>query len=396
MNHANQFLELEIRIHPRRDEVHPVEIALAGQRHFRGHLSASILPWISSSDPVEDGRKLFQALFTDRGLRDAWAEARGQSLCRRIRIHIDEDSPELHALPWELLREEATMLSADARTPFSRYLAVSKSWGEAVTGRPIRVLVVISNPHDLEEYNLVQLNGELERSILEQTLSDLDKSGEHAIRLHFLDRLATMERLEARLQEGYHVLHYLGHGMFNKHAHRAFLYMQDERGNTQPVRDEEFIGMLSRQRARPRLVFLAACQSATRSTANAFLGLGPRLVAAGVPAVVAMQGQVAIPTARKLSLTFYKRLAEHGMVDCALNQARSTLLTAGRPDAAVPVLFMRLKSGQLWEDMAAQAEEAFPRDSTAKYNIHIKDSQVGVIGDGTKVEGGIHFGKSKR
>jgi hypothetical protein len=89
-------------------------------------------------------------------------------------------------------------------------------------------------------------------------------------------------------------------------------------------------------------------------------------------------------------------LAEHGMVDCALNQARSTLLTAGRPDAAVPVLFMRLKSGQLWEDMAAQAEKAPTRDPTAKYNIHIKNSQVGVVGDGTKIEGGIHFGKSKR
>jgi hypothetical protein len=32
----------------------------------------------------------------------------------------------------------------------------------------------------------------------------------------------------------------------------------------------------------------------------------------------------------------------------AVNQARSTLLTTGRPDAAVPVLFMRLKDGRLW------------------------------------------------
>jgi hypothetical protein len=45
------------------------------------------------------------------------------------------------------------------------------------------------------------------------------------------------------------------------------------------------------------------------------------------------------------------------MVDCALNEARSTLLTAGQPDAAVPVLFMRLKSGQLWEvETKAEAE----------------------------------------
>jgi|GEM_PF-6461765 len=55
-----------------------------------------------------------------------------------------------------------------------------------------------------------------------------------------------------------------------------------------------------------------------------------------------------IGAARELSKTFYGRLAEHGAVDLALNEARSTLLTAGRPDAAVSVLFMRLKSGQVW------------------------------------------------
>jgi hypothetical protein len=37
------------------------------------------------------------------------------------------------------------------------------------------------------------------------------------------------------------------------------------------------------------------------------------------------------------------------MIDLAVNQARSTLLTIGRPDAAVPVLFMRLKDGLLWK-----------------------------------------------
>ncbi len=152
----------------------------------------------------------------------------------------------------------------------------------------------------------------------------------------------------------------MGHGAFNKRRGQAALYLQDEVGDTEVVRDAAFIKMLARlaTQTRPRLVFLAACQSAARSTANAFLGLSPKLVQAGVPAVVAMQDFVAIKTARKLSLAFYRRLAEHGLVDCALNEARSTLLTADQPDAAVPVLFMRLKSGQLWE---REAEEQAPQ-----------------------------------
>jgi hypothetical protein len=106
--------------------------------------------------------------------------------------------------------------------------------------------------------------------------------------------------------------------------------------------------MLARQSARPQLVTLMACQSATRDTADAFAGLGPKLVAVGVPAVVAMQDFVAIETARTFGSTFYQRLLDHGYVDQAMNEARSTLLTAEHADAAVPVLFMRLKSGQLW------------------------------------------------
>ncbi|MCP4654455.1 MAG: CHAT domain-containing protein, partial [bacterium] len=55
------------------------------------------------------------------------------------------------------------------------------------------------------------------------------------------------------------------------------------------VSGADFTAMLKRQSQPPRLVFLAACQSATPSTTRAYLGLGPKLVAAGVPAVIAMQ-----------------------------------------------------------------------------------------------------------
>jgi hypothetical protein len=47
------------------------------------------------------------------------------------------------------------------------------------------------------------------------------------------------------------------------------------------------------------------------------------------------------------------------VVDLAMNEARSTLITAERPDAAVPVLFMRLKDGRLWhrEDATLKQSE---------------------------------------
>ena len=339
------FADLEIRVFQEQDGRYPVEITLAGQQEFPpGAMAADVLPWIASGDLVADGRRLFDALFADPVLRNAWAEARGRAPQRRVRLRIDAAAAELHALPWESLREEAGLLAADANTPFSRYLPVALPWGGAIDERPVRVLTVISNPADLGNgYGLAPIDVTAEREALEAALGEAD-----AVALDCLEPPVTLERLEAALREGYHVLHYVGHGAFSARRGQAVLYLQDEVGNSHLVADDALIGMLARQPIRPRLVFLAACQSATRSTADAFLGLGPKLVAAGVPAVVAMQDFVSIPTARKLGGVFYRRLAEHGVVDQAMNEARSTLLTAERPDAAVPVLFMRLKSGQVW------------------------------------------------
>jgi HEAT repeat protein len=223
-------------------------------------------------------------------------------------------------------------------------------WGGEITERPIRVLVDISNPDDLEtKYNLPQADVALERAALEEAFF-----GVPGVQVDFLDKPVTLERMEEKLRQGYHVLHFLGHGAFSVKRQQAALYLQDTFGHAARVLDDDIANMLTRQGVRPRLMFLAACQSAMRSSADAFRGLGPKLVQAGVPAVVAMQDFVSVETARKFSSTFYRRLMEHGQVDLATNEARSTLLTAGRPDAAVPVLFMRIESGLLWSECVPQ------------------------------------------
>ncbi len=348
-NHSTDeaFVDLEIRVFQQGDAGYPVEITLGGQQEFpRGRLSADILPWVPSGDLAADGQRLFETLLADPALRSAWAEARGQSPQRRLRLRIDPAAAELHALPWELLQEGPATLSAQADIPFSRYLPIALPWGGPVVERPIRVLVVISNPGDLEtKYDLAPVEVALERENLESAFATV---GPDELQADFLDAPVTPERLEQALRDGYHVLHFLGHGAFSARRGQAALYVQDEDGHAHRLLDDELVSILARQGVQPRLVFLVACQSATRSTADAFLGLGPKLVSAGVPAVVAMQDVVTVKTAHKFSATFYQRLLEHGQVDLAVNEARSTLLTAGRPDAAVPVLFMRLKSGQLW------------------------------------------------
>ncbi|MCP4654456.1 MAG: hypothetical protein GY856_03445, partial [bacterium] len=107
---------------------------------------------------------------------------------------------------------EDTLLSADANTPFSRYLSTPEAWGGAVKDHPIRVLVAISNPGDLDMHNLASLDVDVERTSLQTAL----RSGQ--VRLDFLDPPVTLARIEQELQRapGYHVLHYVGHGAFSR------------------------------------------------------------------------------------------------------------------------------------------------------------------------------------
>jgi len=355
--------DLEIRMFQRQDEGYPVEMTLGGQQEFpRGYLSADVLPWTPSGDPVADGQRLLETLLADGALRSAWAEARGQTPQRRLRLRIDAAAAELHTLPWETLHEGPVMLSAQADTPFSRYLPIALPWGGPVEERPIRVLVVISSPDDVEsKYNLARVDLTLERDNLASVFESLDP---HILQVDFLEPPTTPQRLEEKLRTsasgagGYHILYYVGHGAFSARRGQAVLYLQDDAGNTHLLLDHELAAMLARQGVQPRLVFLAACQSAqmddirARSTNDAFVGLAPKLVSVGVPAVVAMQDFIAVESAREFGATFFRRLLEHGQVDQAVNEARSALLTAGRPDATAPVLFMRLKSGQLWSGEA--------------------------------------------
>lgn len=355
MSRVPTYADLEIRILAQQEEGYPVELTLDSEQEFpRGYLSRDFLPWVPGASPTEDGERLFQWLFADDELKLAWAEVRGRRSQRRIRLRIDAAAPELHAVPWELLRDSGhdsapQDLAATVATPFSRYLAGRWQPGSPVLKRPVRMLVAIANPEDLNDYGMVPIQPEVEWSLLQQAVEGLD------VELIRMPQPCTLAALEEELRKGYHVLHVVAHGTYSTKAGQAALYLADGENQVAAVHDADFADMLARQLAdtdllrdeKLRLVFLAACQTATRSPADAFRGLAPALVAAGVPAVLAMQDRVSVDTARLFARTFYRQLLQHGVVDLAGNEARSALLTASVPGAAIPVLFMRLREGQL-------------------------------------------------
>ena len=336
----------------------------------------------AESNPQEYGRLLFKTLFPGsepihRAYYKAVGNAEGRTEGRlRFRLWIDDTAAELHALHWERLyhvhKGQDLPLAASTQIPFSRYTSLDKLEVQPVSERPIRILIAIANPRNLPP-NLPPIDVEREVEYLSQELGDLRQT--NLIQVTFMPgrselspdlekqlnntgyeivkEVTSLDNILRRLP-GYHAFHFLGHGHFQRQREHgpgvASLFLEEEDGSWAPVKDDELISHLAIADPLPHLVFLAACQSAYRETTgeHPFVGLGPKLVHAGVPAVVAMQDVVSMDLARQVTGNFYRRLINHGLVDRALNEARQLLFKQDETEWAIPVLFMRLAEGQLF------------------------------------------------
>jgi hypothetical protein len=368
MSDESKVADLEVRILDRRDQGYPVEITLEKAREFRrGYISLqAVEDWRPGPSREESGRELFELLLADPKVRSAWAEARGRYPRRRLRLRIDAEAPELHALPWELLREEreggmSINLAAAEATPFSRYMASEHGYAAPIRVRPVRILVAIANPSNLDRWRLQPIEVDREMAMLREVLHSL------SVELIEVPQPCTLEALEEGLRKGPHILHLIAHGTYRQADREAVIFMANRYNQVRPMYADRHLNIFARQLTdanwgeddKLRLVFLASCETATRDRTDAFRGFAPKLVDAGVPAVLAMQDLVPVDTAREFTRVFYRQLLQHGQVDLAANQARATLLSGEFTGVHIPVLFMRLEDGQLLAEENGQllAEE---------------------------------------
>lgn len=298
-------------------------------------------------DSAAYGTLLASSLFAAETLRTAFAQARAnaQSLnaSLRLRLFIDSTAPELHALRWETLRDpqDGSSLVTGERVLFSRYLA-SEDW-RRVKLHPqgeLRALVFIANPSNLGEYSLAPVDtaGELERARAALGSIPVTTPG--------LSEHATLNILSDKLRQGYDILYLVAHGGMKEGEPK--LWLENDQGQVAVVNGADLVTRLAELQDPPRLVVLASCQSANLQSADhgALAALGPRLAAAGVSAVVAMQGDVSMKTVAGFMPVFFTELARDGYIDRAMAAARAAVRDAA--DSWMPVLFMRLKSGRLW------------------------------------------------
>jgi hypothetical protein len=310
-----------------------------------------------SADPAAYGQTLSSSLFAASEVRAAFSKARAVAASidvpLRVRLLIGPTAPELHDVRWETLRDpehpDAALLT-DERLLFSRYLS-SFDW-RPVRLRPradLRALAVIANPSNLTSYKPngrvltpVDVEGELARareSLGSVPLTALASSG-----------AATLAKLVDQLRSGFDILYLVCHGAFIQGEPR--LWLENDAGASAVVAGSELVTRVRELEQRPRLVVLASCQSAGTGTEpaagdeGALAALGPRLAEAGVPAVLAMQGNISMETVARFMPVFFEELEQDGQIDRAMAVARGAV--RDRFDAWMPVLLMRLKSGRIW------------------------------------------------
>jgi len=299
-------------------------------------------------DPDAYGQALTASLFADTAVQSAFAQARAGAQSKgvglRLRLLVGPSAPELHRLRWETLRDpqDGTPLFMGENLLFSRYL-FSQSWRE-VRLRPkgeLSALLAVANPNNLGEYDLapVDVPAEVERARL-----NLGQIPVAVLPDRTSDTPVTLDNLLARVRAGVDILYLVCHGSLKDGE--PWLWLENDQGQAARVSGEELVQRMRELEQQPRLVVLVSCQSAGEGVNDVLSAVGPGLAQAGIPAVIAMQGNLSMETAAKFMPVFFQELQRDGFIDRAMSVARGTVRQ--RPDAWMPALFMRLKSGRIW------------------------------------------------
>lgn len=305
------------------------------------------------------GIKLYNALFPG-DIDRIFQRSFGETLLRAetgIRVRLRIQVPEIASIPWEFLYSsiDHCYLGTLVHCPLLRYQDLPIADRSFKVNLPVNMLVVV--PGMLEGYPDIDTASEIQN--LNQALEGMGGK----VNLNILDKHVTWSDIsDALMDVDYHCFHFIGHGLFKND--RGFLLLNAANHTTDCVDEEKFAGLF-RNHTSMKLVVLNSCQGATVSSSSPLVGIAPRLVQHGVPAVVAMQYSVYDDIAVLFSRDFYRSLfrgKNKGRVEVAMSLARNTLATnyPEERDLATPVLFMRSKTGVLFEPVTGSLIKDLP------------------------------------
>ena len=328
------------------------------------------------ADPRQNVSSVFRRCFDD------------PSTCVQLAIEIvDETLTELLELSWEhLCDRDDRYLALERRFRLVRWLSSLPLSSNLPADVPPRVLVVVSNPGNLESFSVDVLGPDgpqaysftpIEAPFLpQQTLGlaelfDALKAegriagyrilrgslppphGEHPALIPgypTLDRIHQELQMAERAGQPYHIVHFLAHGYLDEMG-SGYLLLTDEMGDAAPVHQSAFQSLFP-QKHQVRLVLFAACQSGSgeQRIGQPLAGLAPAFLRLGFQAVIAMQSEVSFHGAAAFTETFYQELTTHGYVDTAMVEARREMerRAPSQGEWVTPVIYLQSAEPRLF------------------------------------------------
>jgi hypothetical protein len=292
----------------------------------------------------EFGTTLANALITG-DVATMFDEARGKGA---VRVRLDMTTePELLRIPWEFLRRNGRDLASQRDCTVVRELETAEPARPRLVEDKIRMLGVIANPrHDLD------VEGEKRR------VTDALGKCKDQVELDWLED-CTFKSLQRKLQDPYHILHFVGHSAFTDQGDSIVL-LSDENGMPKEQSADSLAQLIGRQSSLQLVVF-NSCDGARTKLDDPFASIATMLVQQGQSAVIAMQFEISDPAAKAFAEELYFSLIDRRYpIDAAVAEARIAMLDVNQIEFATPVLFLRPGFVELFTFNAPSAAAASP------------------------------------
>ncbi len=330
-----------------RNHIQNLEIALLRSMGNPRHL-----PSRQEKDVQEFGKILFDTLFTGDILKyyDEDQE-KAVSQGRRLRLKLHIESPELAALPWELLyypRRGAYVCQLDSASVI-RHPLLSRPMPPIVADGPLRVLGMVASPSDMPPIDVTH-----EQQRLVKAIQDMESNGR--VELEWLKGQTWRDLQEAMNTGTWHVVHFVGYGRFSRSANEGFISLVSQSG--QPLRlGATQLARLLTASGKTGLVLLNLGRRLT-NTNRSFSSTAATLVRMGIPAVVETPYEIADQTVHDFISTLYEALVESMPVDAAVAEARKAVGLAAPNTVAwgAPVLYTGLANNALFSNVRSKGK----------------------------------------
>lgn len=294
------------------------------------------------------GARLFRAVFKD-SVRDLFARCRTLAHEKKANLRMRFDlskSSQLAVWPWEYLYHPELREFLAMFEPIIRYLPNPSSEVALEVVAPLRILVVVSLPNDV-----AKLNAEGEIGGIRDATKEL--SDQNLLEIEVLQQ-ASLSDLFRKLEQAkdnntpFHILHYIGHGIFDPVTNEGKLLLTGENGSREAVDGDQIGSHLLNFKDHLRLVIINACEGARLSTTDPYAGVAQQILqSARIPAVLAMQFRITDQAAVTFAKLFYEGLAGSKPLEHCLARARLLMYGKNQKEWVTPVIYMHASDGYI-------------------------------------------------